>query len=179
MAFAPGDAHRKQHYYGVFTFAKAWHRQLTLQRLGCTMHLRLRRMPGIEPARYPNCLQWRMRPSMPASGLRAKTRRRPPERFPAFRARHYSAQRDFPCNKGAVALPGATFRQCLQAVLAENDGSLAEGNAGLTSWVNELVWREFYRHVVVGFPHVCRHQPFQAWTRDLPWRDDEAGFTAW
>ncbi len=72
-----------------------------------------------------------------------------------------------------------SHRQCLQAVLAENDGTLAEGDEGLVAWVNELVWREFYRHVAVGFPRVCRHRPFQRHTEALAWRDDEAGFTAW
>jgi deoxyribodipyrimidine photo-lyase len=72
-----------------------------------------------------------------------------------------------------------SFRQCCQAVLAENDGRLNEGDAGLTAWVNELVWREFYQHIVIGFPRVCRHRAFQQHTEALAWRDDETAFTAW
>ena len=70
-----------------------------------------------------------------------------------------------------------SFRQCCQAVLAENDGRLNEGDAGLTAWVNELVWREFYQHIVIGFPRVCRHRAFQQHTEALAWRDDETAFT--
>ena len=63
--------------------------------------------------------------------------------------------------------------------MSENSGHLADGDAGLTSWVNELIWREFYQHVAVGFPQVCRHQPFQEHTKQLRWRDDDKGFQAW
>ncbi|MGM0703368.1 MAG: deoxyribodipyrimidine photo-lyase [Pseudomonadota bacterium] len=188
VAFAPGELLTgKGDYYGVFTpFAKAWHRQLTPRRLALHDAPAPQAMPGIESSPLPelpvledapvDASQWPA--GEDAGGDRL-------ERFLRFRGRHYSAQRDFPGVRGTselspyLALGMLSHRQCLQAVLAENNGSLAEGNAGLTSWVNELVWREFYRHVAVGFPHVCRHQPFQAWTQDLPWRDDEAGFTAW
>ncbi|WP_010626506.1 deoxyribodipyrimidine photo-lyase, partial [Halomonas sp. KM-1] len=107
------------------------------------------------------------------------------ERFLRFRARHYAGQRDFPALAGTselspyLALGMISHRQCLQAALSENDGSLAEGDAGIASWVNELVWREFYHHVAVGFPRVCRHRAFQRHTEALAWRDDEAGFHAW
>jgi deoxyribodipyrimidine photo-lyase len=107
------------------------------------------------------------------------------ERFLRFRGRHYQRQRDFPNVRGTselspyLALGMISYRQCLQAVMSENDGHLADGDAGLTTWVNELIWREFYQHVAVGFPQVCRYQPFQEHTRDLAWRDDDEGFAAW
>jgi deoxyribodipyrimidine photo-lyase len=72
-----------------------------------------------------------------------------------------------------------SHRQCLQAAMAENSGHLGDGDLGLTTWINELVWREFYQHVAFGFPEVCRYQPFQAHTKQLPWRDDDEGFQAW
>ena len=72
-----------------------------------------------------------------------------------------------------------SYRQCLQAVMSENGGHLADGDIGLTTWVNELIWREFYQHVAVGFPQVCRYQPFQEHTKQLAWRDDDKGFQAW
>ncbi|MCP1314700.1 deoxyribodipyrimidine photo-lyase, partial [Halomonas sp. 707D7] len=72
-----------------------------------------------------------------------------------------------------------SYRQCLQAVMSRNGGHLADGAKGLTTWVNELVWREFYQHVAFGFPRVVRHEPFQEHTRALEWRDDDEGFKAW
>ncbi|WP_280548407.1 deoxyribodipyrimidine photo-lyase [Halomonas sp. 11-S5] len=188
VAFAPGELLTgKGDYYGVFTpFAKAWHRQLTPQRIAlhdtpppqARLDIASDPLPELpELADTPiDGRQW------PAGEEPAADRL---ERFLRFRGRHYGAQRDFPAIRGTselspyLALGMISHRQCLQAVLAENDGALAEGDAGLTAWVNELVWREFYRHVAVGFPRVCRHRAFQVHTEAIAWRDDEAGFAAW
>ncbi|MBB3191695.1 deoxyribodipyrimidine photo-lyase [Halomonas cerina] len=188
VAFAPGELLTgKGDYYGIFTpFAKAWHRQLTAERLT------LRDTPAPQPrqAIAPDPLP--ASPELtdtPVDGRQWPAGEGPAadrlERFLRFRGRHYADQRDFPAIRGTselspyLALGMISHRQCLQAVLAENDGALAGGDAGLTAWVNELVWREFYQHVVVGFPRVCRHRAFQAHTEALPWRDDDAGFRAW
>lgn len=188
VAFAPGQLLTgKGDYYGVFTpFAKAWHRSLTPDRLA------LRDTPGVQA---PLGIDSDPVPPLPAlddqavdaalwpAGEQAGSERL--ERFLRFRGRHYKHQRDFPSLSGTselspyLALGMVSFRQCMQAVLADNDGQLNDGNPGLAGWVSELIWREFYQHVVVGFPEVCRHQPFQAHTRHLPWRDDEDAFAAW
>lgn len=188
VAFAPGELLTgKGDFYGVFTpFAKAWHRRLTAERLALSDIPAPQAPTGITSDPLPalptladtpiDAEQW------PAGEDPAADRL---ERFLRFRARHYANQRDFPAIGGTselspyLALGMISWRQCLQAVLADNDGGLAEGDAGLAAWVNELVWREFYRHVAVGFPRVCRHRAFQRHTESLAWRDDEAGFNAW
>ncbi|MGM0914322.1 MAG: deoxyribodipyrimidine photo-lyase [Pseudomonadota bacterium] len=188
VAFAPGELLTgKGDYYGVFTpFARAWHRQLSAERLALSDTPAPQAPTGIESDPLPALPELEDTPidgrQWPAGEEPAADRL---ERFLRFRGRHYARQRDFPAIRGTselspyLALGMLSHRQCLQAVLAENDGALAEGDAGLTTWVNELVWREFYRHVAVGFPRVCRHRPFQRHTEALAWRDDEAGFTAW
>ncbi|MGM0694683.1 MAG: deoxyribodipyrimidine photo-lyase [Pseudomonadota bacterium] len=188
VAFAPGELLTgKGDYYGVFTpFAKAWHRQLTPERIALRAPPPPQARPAVASDPLPglpplpdtpiDARQW------PAGEGPAADRL---ERFLRFRGRHYAEQRDFPAIQGTselspyLALGMLSHRQCLQAVLAENAGTLAEGDAGLTAWVNELVWREFYRHVAVGFPRVCRHRAFQRHTEHLAWRDDESGFAAW
>jgi deoxyribodipyrimidine photo-lyase len=47
-------------------------------------------------------------------------------------------------------------------------------NAGIDQWISELGWREFYKHIMVGFPHICKHQPFRTDTKDLACRNDVA-----
>jgi deoxyribodipyrimidine photo-lyase len=185
VAFAPGELLTgKGDYYGVFTpFARSWHRQLTAERLALADTPAPQAETGIANDPLPalkdapiDGRQW------PAGEGPAADRL---ERFLRFRGRHYARQRDFPAIRGTselspyLTLGMISHRQCLQAVLAENDGRLAEGDAGLVAWVNELVWREFYRHVAVGFPQVCRHRPFQTHTEALAWRDDDEGFAAW
>ncbi|WP_458525986.1 deoxyribodipyrimidine photo-lyase [Onishia taeanensis] len=188
IAFAPGELRTGQgDYYSVFTpFAKAWHRALTPE------HLALRDAPAVQA---PLAIESEPVPALPAlqdapaapehwpAGEQAAGDRL--ARFLRFRGRHYKAQRDLPAVAGTselspyLALGMISWRQCCQAVLGENDGHLKEGDASLAAWVNELVWREFYQHIVVGFPRVCRHRAFQQHTEALAWRDDEAAFTAW
>ncbi|GEK50534.1 deoxyribodipyrimidine photo-lyase [Vreelandella venusta] len=188
VAFAPGSLLTgKGDYYGVFTpFSKAWHKQVTAQQLA------LRNTPGVQP---PLAIDSDPLPAPPSLDNDPVDKRLWPageeaasdnlERFLRFRGRHYKQQRDFPNVRGTselspyLALGMISYRQCLQAVMSENSGHLADGDAGLTSWVNELIWREFYQHVAVGFPQVCRHQPFQEHTKKLRWRDDDKGFQAW
>lgn len=188
VVFAPGELRTgKGDYYGVFTpFARAWHRQLTPERIAlhATPPPQARLASASDP--LPELPELDDTPvdgrQWPAGEGPAADRL---ERFLRFRARHYAAQRDCPAIRGTselspyLALGMLSPRQCLQAVLAENNGALAEGDAGLTAWVNELVWREFSRHVAVGFPRVCRHRAFQRHTERLAWRDDMAGFAAW
>lgn len=188
VAFAPGSLLTgKGDYYGVFTpFSKAWHKQVTAQQLA------LRDTPSVQS---PLEINSDPLPALPSLDNDPVDKRLWPagedaasdnlERFLRFRGRHYKQQRDFPNVRGTselspyLALGMISYRQCLQAVMSENGGHLADGDAGLTSWVNELIWREFYQHVAVGFPQVCRHQPFQEHTKQLRWRDDDKGFQAW
>jgi deoxyribodipyrimidine photo-lyase len=53
-----------------------------------------------------------------------------------------------------------------------------EAKQGAQSWLNELVWREFYVHILYHFPHVLR-QSFRANLRAIAWDNDEGAFAAW
>src|SRR5690606_2924724 len=47
------------------------------------------------------------------------------------------------------------------------------------TWVKELVWREFYTHIMAAFPALSRHQPMQEHTRHFPWNHDKSAFKRW
>lgn len=96
----------------------------------------------------------------------------------------YDAQRDFPAVTGTstlspyLAVGALSPRQALAAVLGAFPDAL-EGAGGAATWVSELIWREFYRHVVATFDHVSRGEAFRPAFADLPWRDDPEALTAW
>ena len=46
-------------------------------------------------------------------------------------------------------------------------------------WLDELLWREFYQHVLYDFPKVSKHLPFKDETRHLKWENNEKDFKAW
>jgi len=54
----------------------------------------------------------------------------------------------------------------------------AESRKSAETWLNELIWREFYVSILYHFPHVLR-QAFRANLRNIPWRNDEREFAAW
>jgi deoxyribodipyrimidine photo-lyase len=49
---------------------------------------------------------------------------------------------------------------------------------GAETWLNELIWREFYAAILYHFP-IVRRTAFRQELRHIPWRDDPAGFAAW
>lgn len=53
-----------------------------------------------------------------------------------------------------------------------------EAQRGCDTWLNELIWREFYHAVLYHFPEVLK-EAFTANLRNIPWRDDPAGLAAW
>ena len=69
-----------------------------------------------------------------------------------------------------------------QAVVAARAAitSAPDPNArqGAETWLNELIWREFYVHILHFFPHV-RGQSFRSQLRQIDWLNDETAFAAW
>lgn len=97
----------------------------------------------------------------------------------------YADRRDLPAEAGTsrlspyLAAGVVSPRQCLAAAMEVNDGRLGEGRPGSVAWIGELVWREFYQHILVGYPRVSMGRPFRPETTALPRRTDEAHFAAW
>ncbi len=46
-------------------------------------------------------------------------------------------------------------------------------------WLNELIWREFYRHLMTYYPSLCKHRPFVAWTDRVQWQSNSTYLKAW
>ena len=49
---------------------------------------------------------------------------------------------------------------------------------GVETWLNELIWREFYATILYHFPEVL-HTAFRPELRIIRWHEDNDGFTAW
>ena len=110
------------------------------------------------------------------------------QRLAAFcqqRIMDYQAKRDYPCVDNTsqlspyLAIGALSIRECLYAALDSNKGEWDSGDKGVMTWVSELVWREFYRHILIEFPRVCRHQPFQLATKKIRWSKSEKNFKRW
>lgn len=101
------------------------------------------------------------------------------------RAQDYSGQRDYPAINGTsmlspyLAIGVLSPGQCLNRLLVEYPQALDNDGSGAAVWLNELIWREFYRHLLVAWPGLCRYQPFVSWTDRVPWSRDESRLIAW
>ena len=97
----------------------------------------------------------------------------------------YDQARDIPSLEGTSELSAylaagvISPRQCLKVALEAGEGEIDGGNKGATIWISELTWRDFYAHVMVGFPRVSKHIPFKLKTETIPWRDNQKDLTAW
>lgn len=92
----------------------------------------------------------------------------------------YDKRRDFPAIAGTsqlspyLAAGMISARTCfLMALQTDPEGE------GAKVWLNELIWREFYKHLLVAVPRVSMNKPFQLATEKLSWKFDEQQWLAW
>ena len=70
-----------------------------------------------------------------------------------------------------------SVREILRNTQKFNQGKdLASGDAGVVSWVREIVFREFYRQVTVITPHTSMNLPQNLKFDFVHWEDDEEGW---
>lgn len=70
-------------------------------------------------------------------------------------------------------------RQCVAAAEQALNRPLWDFPEAAFSWINELIWREFYHHLLVGFPRLSKSRAFKPETEALVWRNDSAEIEAW
>jgi deoxyribodipyrimidine photo-lyase len=99
------------------------------------------------------------------------------ERWVAGPIEHYAASRDrLDADGGTSRLSQDLHLGTISPleVMARSEGPGPDRR----TYRNELVWREFYAHVLFHRPEV-RLEPFRTEFADLPWRDDPEGLAAW
>ncbi|CAA0104963.1 Deoxyribodipyrimidine photo-lyase [Zhongshania aliphaticivorans] len=105
--------------------------------------------------------------------------------FCAERANDYQKHRDFPALDGTSRLSAVLAhgiispRQCLARLQMECGDEIWDAKSDAGTWFNELLWREFYRHVAYHFPRVVMGRAFQVNTEAIAWPNDPDLFQAW
>ena len=99
------------------------------------------------------------------------------------RMTHYKETRDFPAVKGPSYL-GVHFRFGTVSIRKMASSALAlqkTGNEGAATWLNELIWRDFYAQILANFPHAAS-SAFKPDYDAIAWEQGEkaqALFSAW
>ena len=85
----------------------------------------------------------------------------------------YKEQRDFPAIAGTSRLS-----MHLRFGIVSVRTLVAHAQQHSETWLNELIWREFYMSILWHFPH-CEKSAFKKQYDAVQWRVDEDGFKRW
>lgn len=188
VVFPPNTILNKQGLpYKVFTpFAKAWRYQFTLAMPAPLPAPKKRLAPVNESDVVPRSIDYSVEvganycPKRWAPGTDAAHQQL--QQFVRERVLDYSDCRDLPAQAGTSSLSPylsvgvLSVRQCIAALQNE----MPVGDCLSSQWLTELIWREFYRHLLVAFPEMNRWLPFREEVEQrILWQPDERLFQAW
>jgi len=101
------------------------------------------------------------------------------------RVQDYQLARDFPARPGTsglsayLAIGVISAQQAMARLQLEAGDSFWHEQSGAAVWLSELIWREFYKHILVAYPELIKHQPFQKDTAALVWGNNQQWFQRW
>jgi deoxyribodipyrimidine photo-lyase len=87
----------------------------------------------------------------------------------------YDKTRDFPALKQGTSRLGVHFRF---GTISIREKALAASGLNET-YLNELIWRDFYAQITHHFPHIGEGKAFRTEYDRIEWRHDEGDFKNW
>ncbi|GLS91933.1 deoxyribodipyrimidine photo-lyase [Psychromonas marina] len=107
------------------------------------------------------------------------------QKFIDFQVEDYHQNRDFPALSATsqlgpcLALGIISAKQCVYYLL-QAFPTLLDGNAtGPVIWLNEILWREFYRHIMVLNPRIGKGENYNTKAKNIIWLNSKQDFKAW
>ncbi len=97
----------------------------------------------------------------------------------------YEEDRDFPAINGTSKLSpylaiGAVSPKRLVYQLMHNVPNILDNQSVAEfAWLNQIVWRDFYRHLLYHYPNLCKHTNFNQKYDALDWPNNPFLFKAW
>ncbi len=152
--------------YTIFTpYSRKWKSSLN--------HFFLKNYPTSKYFKNFFALREKKMPSLNSIGFQATPFSFPSEFWDNEKIRNYKEKRDIPSLKGTTRLSlHLRFGTISIRELARKAGPLNE------SFLNELIWRDFYQMILWHFPRVVQ-QSFKPAYDNIKWRNNEKEFSAW
>ena len=103
------------------------------------------------------------------------------ESFIDHKILNYKENRDFPSLDGTSALSPylssgiLSSGQCIFYVFQK----YSEDEIGVKTWINEIIWREFYKYILFHNPRVSKNHSFSEKYDKFPWLNNEDSFISW
>lgn len=114
-------------------------------------------------------------PSLNAMGFEAVDRPFPAKQLQESIIKQYGTNRDFPALENGTSKMGVHLRFGTVSIreLASRALNLSD------TYVNELIWRDFYHAILWHYPQVGKGESFKKEYDRIEWRNDEAEFEHW
>ena len=103
------------------------------------------------------------------------------ENFIDHKILNYKKNRDFPALDGTSSLSPylssgiLSSGQCIFYVFQK----YSEDEIGVKTWINEIIWREFYKYILFHNPRVSKNLSFSEKYDKFPWLNNEDSFISW
>ena len=104
------------------------------------------------------------------------------KKVPAYAADRSNPAKDISSRLSPYFAAGIlSVREALSMAKKANEGAAFDdsGHPGIASWVREIVFREFYRSMMVVLPHNAMNLPQNLKFDFVEWEDDEEGWYKW
>jgi deoxyribodipyrimidine photo-lyase len=113
--------------------------------------------------------------SLKAMGFETTDLVAPAKKWKEATVKNYTEQRNFPAVEGGTSHLGIHLRFGTISIR-----QLALETASInTTYLNELIWRDFYHMILWHFPDVAEGKSFRAQYDLIEWRNNEKEFEAW
>lgn len=112
-------------------------------------------------------------PTLDEIGFRESDVPIPKKEYEESTIQKYDQERDFPAKNGTSRL-GIHLRFGTISIRE----AVAHAQKLNDTWLNELIWRDFYSMILANFPHVVKNA-FKAKYDAIPWRNSKEDFQKW
>ncbi len=152
--------------YVVYTpYSKKWLQAFSesdLEPFACERHF-----DQLLPIKTPEA------PSLEEMGFKSFDFEYPSREIDVKVVQEYGDQRDYPGKRGTSRI---SMHLRFGTLSIREVTRIARKHS--KSWLNELIWRNFYQSIIWHFPHSVENAFREKYDR-IPWRQDKEGFEAW
>ncbi len=114
-------------------------------------------------------------PSLASMGFKEKDQYIPPKDPAEKTIKNYNNTRDYPALEDGTSRLGIHLRFGTVSIREK----ITEAKKLNNTFLNELIWREFYMSILWHFPHVGHHKAFKPAYDKINWRNNEDEFDKW
>ncbi len=114
-------------------------------------------------------------PSLASMGFKEKDQYIPPKDPAEKTIKNYNKTRDYPALEDGTSRLGIHLRFGTVSIREE----ISKAKKLNSTFLNELIWREFYMSILWHFPHVGHHKAFKPAYGKIEWRNNESEFEKW